>query len=360
MSSTLSQLSKLFQGKRVIIPLILGLGVAVYLILKDFDPQALSEFQWSSKLALWISLAILMMVFRDLGYILRLRILSDRQLSWKQSFQLTFLWEFASAISPGIVGGTAAAFVLLAQENIKAGRSTAIVLSTSFLDVLFYVITVPILILFTGLTNHIPEINVNDGVMDRQLLLTYFVVAYIILLVWAVLVYIGLFHHPKSIKKLIVRLFSLPGLKRWKQEARGWGDDLIIASLEYRKKGIKFWLAAYGATFFSWVARFAAVNFIILAFSFTSMHGEIFIRQLIMWCILLLPITPGASILAETVFASFLGPFFPNFSLAKVGAVLWRVISYYPYLLIGFLVFPLWLNRIILQRKNLHSGVEKS
>lgn len=353
MSSTLSQLSKLFQGKRVIIPLILGFGVAIYLILKDFDPAALSQFQWTPKLGLWIALAILMMVFRDLGYIIRLRILSEKQLSWKQSFQLTFLWEFASAISPGIVGGTAAAFILLAQEKIKAGRSTAIVLSTSFLDVLFYVITVPILILFTGLYQHIPEITVSEGVMDQQILLTYFFIAYSILFVWAALVYIGLFHHPKSIKSLIVRLFKIPGLKKWKNEATGWGEDLVTASLEYRRKGFKFWLAAYGATFFSWVARFAAVNFIILAFSFTTMHGEIFVRQLIMWCILLLPITPGASVLAETVFASFLGPFFPNFSLAKVGAVLWRIISYYPYLLIGFLVFPLWLNRIIAERKAL-------
>lgn len=358
MSSTLTQLSRLFQGKRLIIPLILGLGVAAYLIFKDFDLEAFKQFEWSSSVFLWLAVAIIMMVFRDLGYIIRLRILSDKTLSWKQSFQLTFLWEFASAISPGIVGGTAAAFVLLAQERIGTGRSTAIVLATSFLDVLFYVITVPILILFTGLYSHIPDTVMSGGILDRNVIITYFIVAYCILFAWAALVFIGLFHRPRSIRYILIKLFSIPFLRKWREQAYEWGKDLVVASKEFRTKGFKFWLKAYGATFFSWVARFAAVNFIILAFNYTPLHGEIFIRQLIMWCILLLPLTPGASLLAETAFASFLSPFFPNISLAKVGAVLWRVLSYYPYLLIGFLIFPLWINRILNQKKDSNSVVK--
>jgi uncharacterized protein (TIRG00374 family) len=303
--------------------------------------------------------AVLMMIFRDLGYIIRLRILSDGKLGWKESFQLTFLWEFASAISPGIVGGTAAAFVLLAQEKIGTGRSTAIVLATSFLDVLFYVIAVPLLVVFSGLTAHIPDVHLSSGLLSKKFLISYFVIAYFVLLVWAILVFGALFIRPRSTKYVMLKVFSLPLLRKWKAKANDWGDELIISSQEFKSKNAKFWTKAFGATVFSWVARFAAVNFIILAFGHYSDHIEIFVRQLIMWCILILPVTPGASVLAETIFPSFLSPFFSNLSLAKVGAVLWRLLSYYPYLLIGFIIFPIWIKRIIAGRKSLQSE-EKS
>ena len=349
--TALKQLNRLFQGKKVIIPLILGLLVAVALIAYDFDASALAEFSWTKSVALWLFCAVLMMICRDLGYIIRLRILSDSRLGWKESFQLTFLWEFASAISPGIVGGTAAAFILLAQEKIGTGKSTAIVLATSFLDVLFYVIAVPLLIIFSGLTEHIPDVQLSSGLLSKKFLISYFVIAYIVLFVWAVLVFGALFIRPRSTKYVMLKVFSLPLLKKWKVKANEWGEELIISSKEFKSKKANFWFKAFGATIFSWVARFAAVNFIILAFGHYSDQLEIFIRQLIMWCILILPVTPGASVLAEAIFPSFLSPFFPNISLAKVGAVLWRLLSYYPYLLIGFIIFPIWIKRIIAGRQ---------
>jgi hypothetical protein len=69
---------------------------------------------------------------------LRLRILSDKKLSWRQSLEISLLWEFASAISPSVIGGTAVALVIMAQEKLETGRTTAIVLITSFLDEVFF------------------------------------------------------------------------------------------------------------------------------------------------------------------------------------------------------------------------------
>lgn len=349
--STISQLAKLFQGKRVFIPLLIGLGVAVGMIVYDFDPKALNEIQWGRGSTLWILLAIVFMLFRDFGYILRLRILSDRLLSWKQSFQLTFLWEFASAISPGIIGGTAAAFVLLAQEKIGTGRSTAIVLATSFLDVLFYVLLVPILLAFTGVINQVPSIQLPSGNISSSVILWYFGISYLVLLSWAVFVFVMLFFRPKILGNILKVIFSLPILKKWSHKAGEWEHELVETSRQYGSKSYKFWLKSFGATVFSWTARFAVVNCIILAFGADANHFDVYVRQLIMWCILLLPVTPGASGLAEAIFPAFLQPFFPNFSLAKIGAVLWRVISYYPYLIIGFVLFPIWIKRIISSRR---------
>ena len=59
--------------------------------------------------------------------------------------------------------------------------------------------------------------------------------------------------------------------------------------------------------------------------------------------------TPGGSGFAEFVFTRFLGEFLPV-GPGKIGAVivmlalLWRLISYYPYLIIGVFIFPKWVK----------------
>ena len=356
--SSLRQLANLFKGRRVIVPLLIGLVVAFLLISYDFDLEQLDELQFNQDSWMWLSLAVLMMIFRDLGYMHRLRLLSEKVLSWKQSFQLTFLWEFASAISPGIVGGTAAAFVLLAQERIGTGKSTAIVLATSFLDVLFYVLLVPLLAIVTETYQYIPSIEWQNGVLDKRILLAYFMIAYAALLFWAIVVFVCLFIKPEITKNIMSALFKLPFLRKWRANAKEWGDELVITSKELGSKKIQFWLKAFGATFFSWLARFAVVNFIVLSLAGTPGHFEIFIKQLIMWCVLLLPVSPGATGLAEVLFPAFLHPYFPNRVIAKLGALLWRMLSYYPYLLIGFILFPMWIQRIIRSRNDARLGAQ--
>ncbi len=77
------------------------------------------------------------MVLRDVGYMIRIKILSEQQLTWKQSFRIIMLWEFTSAVTPSAIGGTSLAVLYVNKEGIPVGRSTAIVMATSFLDELF-------------------------------------------------------------------------------------------------------------------------------------------------------------------------------------------------------------------------------
>ncbi|NNJ55212.1 MAG: flippase-like domain-containing protein, partial [Bacteroidia bacterium] len=343
--SALKQLQKYFEGKRLLLPIAIGLAVAFYFFSKDFDPAAYNNIQWGQTMIFWLILAFTMLIFRYLGYVFRLRILSDKVLSWTECFQLVLLWEFSSAISPGIVGGTAAAFVLLAQEKkLDTGKSTAIVLATSYLDVLFYILAVPLILVLTGLDSQIPE---TIGPFSKNLVKTYFLFAYVILFIWAMLVYIGIFIRPTFIKRALISFFKLPFLKRWKDKAYEWGDEIIIAAEEYKKKKKHYWFKAFGATAFSWISRFLLVNFLILALGYNSSFLDILSRQLIMWGALLIPVTPGASGMAELLFPAFLGEYFSNIQLANTTSVLWRLISYYPYLILGFVVFPVWIKRII-------------
>src|SRR5256885_1957548 len=94
-----------FSPRKVLLPVILGLGVASYLLWVDFDKKAFSaiEFTWNS--ALWICIGFLMVGVRDLAYMYRLKVLTSEQLTWKQCFDIIMLWEFSSAVIPPIMGG---------------------------------------------------------------------------------------------------------------------------------------------------------------------------------------------------------------------------------------------------------------
>ena len=121
------------------------------------------------------------------------------------------------------------------------------------------------------------------------------------------------------------------------------GTDLISTSRVFRKKSAAFWLKAFAATFFSWTARYWVVNFLLLAFFAIDGHILIFARQLVMWIMMLVSPTPGGSGFAEFVFSRYLGDFIP-LGFAVVMALVWRLVSYYPYLFIGAIMLPRWLS----------------
>ena len=96
------------------------------------------------------------MAMRDFAYILRLRILTEKKLTWRQSFDCIFLWEFATAVSPSIIGGAPVAIFIINREGISVGKSTAIVMVTAFLDELFFILMVPIIFLLVRQSNIFP------------------------------------------------------------------------------------------------------------------------------------------------------------------------------------------------------------
>ena len=97
----------------------------------------------------------------------------------------------------------------------------------------------------------------------------------------------------------------------------GRGKIFDRLSKEYKNKSLSFWSKAIGSTYFSWMARFLTVNFLIMAFVSGADQVLIFGRQLVMWVILLISPTPGGAGVAEFVFSGFLGDLIP-FGLAGI------------------------------------------
>lgn len=339
-----TKVTDVFSAKKVAIPIVIGLLVAAYMLWSKTDWKTFQQIDWNYTMFYWLLIALLMMVIRDLGYMYRIRVLTDNQLSWRQSFDVIMLWEFASAITPSVVGGSGVAMFILNKEGISLGKSTAVVMVTAFLDELFYILTVPMVVVLIGTTYLFP-IELSKEIAGYTLSTKeIFYVGYGFIVLLTTLILYGVFVNPLGVKKLLYRLFSFKLLKRWQKTVIQLGSDMIKTSQELKEKNSWFWIKAFAATCFSWTARFWVVNFIILMFTDVGSHFLIYGRQLVMWVIMLISPTPGGAGIAEFAFDGFLKDFIP-IGLAGLLVVLWRLISYYPYLFIGAFVLPRWFRK---------------
>jgi uncharacterized protein (TIRG00374 family) len=341
--------SKSVSPGKVVYPILIGLGVASWMLYRNFDKDAFGFIQWTWITGVWLLVSILMMVVRDLAYIIRIRILTGNELTWKQAFHVIMLWEFSSAVSPSVVGGAGPAIYFLYKEGINSGKSTAVVLTSIFLDEVFYILLVPVMfIIFRERIFPIDSFGYATQIQSGLIL------GYIAVLVYTLLLAYALFINPYSFKWLLSRIFMLPILRKRRMRARKLANQLIITSNEIKGKPISYWFKSFFATMVSWFGRFSVVNFIFMAFFFSTLglyeHALIIGRQLTMWIILLVSPTPGGSGVAEFIFSDFLGDLTPNIAYAVPLALLWRLISYYPYLFIGAFILPGWFKKVFAKK----------
>ncbi|MFO7868663.1 MAG: lysylphosphatidylglycerol synthase transmembrane domain-containing protein [Bacteroidales bacterium] len=335
------------QGWRVVFPILIGLGVVVFMFWDEFDAESFQKVTLVQGALLWFICAFVMMVVRDFAYVIRIKIISGSQLSWKQALRVIFLWEFTSAVTPSAIGGTTFAVVYIFKEHISLGKSSAMVMLTSFLDEFYFLIMFPLIIVLVDFSDLFNVTQASGGVEWSSSLMYFAIIGYTLKALFALIVFYGLFINPYGVKKILFRVSRIRFMRKWQRKMIRTGTDIIIASDEYKGKNFKFWLQTIGATFLSWTSRYWVVNFIFLAFFMVSDHILIFARQLAMWIMMIVLPSPGGSGFAELIFSEYLGEFIPDnvVVLVPVLAILWRVITYYPYLLIGVFLLPAWIKK---------------
>jgi uncharacterized protein (TIRG00374 family) len=304
--------------------------------------DTLGLIHWTYASFFWLICALIFMVGRDFFYILRIRILTKKQLSWKQCFNVIMIWEFASALSPGVVGGTTVAMFILKKEKIDLGRSTAIVMVTAVMDNLFYLLLIPFVFIFISQDQLFPTHFAASKSVEFifwtgfgiKLLLCFFII-------------FSLFIFPKVCVRLLQIVFSLPFLSKWKSFADKTGIELEIASAAFKKEKIGFWFSALGATFLSWISRYLVISCILNAFIELDFLQNMLLlgKQIVLWLLMMISPTPGGSGVAEYAFGELMISFSRSTLLIAALALLWRLISYFPYLVIGAIILPRWLRK---------------
>lgn len=304
--------------------------------------EFIGEIPWSWHALFWLLLAILFMIGRDLAYMWRIKILTKDKLSWKSSFYVIMLWEFASALAPGVASGATVAMFILNREKIPLGKSTAIVIVTAMMDNLFYIVMIPLVFLFVAPSVLFP----TETTLDKSVAFVFWT-AYIIFFCICLLLFLSIFFYPQLIRRFLGFLFRLPGLSKWRDGAIRTGEEVELTSKEFRHEPWSFWAKSFLATIFSWTSRFLVINAILAGFISLRVYDHFFIlgKQFVLWLFMRISPTPGGSGVAEYAFGELMGDFSASVFLLTALAILWRLISYFPYLIIGTLVLPRWMGK---------------
>jgi uncharacterized membrane protein YbhN (UPF0104 family) len=340
-----------FSWRKIFLPVAFGVGVSLYLIVSNFNPSALSKISFSTQLLSGLLLAILAVIVRDVAYIYRIHEITGKKLSWFSSFEVVMLWEFGSAVTPGAVGGVALALFILKKEGISFGRSTATILFTTLLDNMAFVLVFTVLYLMLGNSMFVVSSDCADlqGHVIMQGIRNLASKAWIGFAVVAgagVLLWFSLFVIPNTARNVLYKLSTFKFLLRFQNALTHLGNEILITSQEFQTLPLSKWLKVLSATIVSWMARYALANALIFAFATLPLHQlEIFSRQYVLWVFLMIPSTPGASGLAEISFMAMNCEYIPV-GLSATVALVWRVYSYYLYLIVGAITLPRWLKRV--------------
>jgi uncharacterized protein (TIRG00374 family) len=334
---------------KVWFPVLIGLGIVFLMFYLDPNINAQTLKGVFDGSVWWIFLAVVVILFRDLGYIYRIRAVTDRQLTWGRALYVIILWEFASAVTPSVVGGSAVAIFILNKEGIKLGKAIAYVMVTAILDNLFFVIGAPIILYFAQ-GNIFPASRIMEMRFGRSIEVLFWI-SYGLYASYSLVMAMALFYKPRVFKWVLLKIYSIKWLRKWKHSANEYGNQIIEASKELIGKNYKYWLPILGATIFIWSSRYLMLNALIGAYETLTIseHVVIFARQVIMWIVMMISPTPGSSGTAEFFFGQFFAEFLNGYTF--VTSILWRMLSYYPYLILGAIFLPRWIKQVFFKKK---------
>ncbi len=333
-----------FKWYQVAIPVVVGALVIGYMFYEDFDPAILKGLRWDADMVLWLVIAMLALALRHVAYMGRLRMLTEGTLSWKAAFQGITLWEMATLIAPMVVGGTAAGFFVLLKEQLGVGRTTAIVLTIILIDHLLFVLLAPLLWVLVGSEFLIPN---GESFLGAGIKLAFWL-GWLVFAIYSLILGLGVWGYPEIVEKLLVKAGELPVLKRWREGFRKTAHDIYVTAQELRHKGLAFWLGVFVLTFLGWSLRFLNTNFLVQVVNpelDVTDHVVMYARQVVMWLGMLVMPVPGGAGFAETSFAVLLAEFIPP-GMSAVLTLVWRVMGFYVYMLLGVIVLPFWWRRV--------------
>ena len=352
--------SKPFSTQKIVFYFLIIFLIGYFFTKNTIDFNQLASLKWTRLMWKGIGLAGTMLILRDLGYVLRLRLLSEYKIAFGESVKIILLWEFGSAITPGMIGGKAVAIYLLIKNKINAAKASSIVLMAVLLDEFIFILLFPIFYFLFGkqmfqLGTHCPDwlaLKAKMPWIENIKYLEYTVILMLIfVLVFVAILFLGIFIYPSWIKQLIKTIGRFPLFKKWRKSIDDFADEIHHTSIHIRSKKLGFWIQLCLYTLMSWVGRYIVGVAIVYGFSTGQIDWlYVYVKQYALWLMFYLPSTPGSSGIAEALYMAFYcDSILPG--LSGTAAFVWRFMSYYVYLFIGFLVLFFSRDRDMMEKK---------
>lgn len=333
---------KVLNPKSVWLPVLLGFSIIAFMAYRDdqFSRESLSLF--SDYRIPYLSLVLVLVGFKDGLNALRVRLLSHSAIDFYPAIRIVLLWEFAIAVTPPVVGAAAVLVFIIFKEGQPFGKALAYTLLLAILDNLFFLTASPLVIWFTA-GNVFPEVQTStewlkDGVS------TVFWLSYSSVAGYTAFMLSALLFFPKTVRKVLSKLMDIRWLQKWKSLVMKQSEELILASQVLKGQSFLYWLKLLGLTYLIWTFKFALINAWIGGFAELSFNDQFLMlgRHLMMWVVMLVSPSPGNAGTAEFMFSVFYEDFAGKYTF--ISSLLWRLSTYYPYLIAGVLLMPKWLK----------------
>lgn len=329
------------------LPVLLSIGASAWLIWSDIDIDTLRSINLDSRAISGIVLALMFVVGRDFGLAWRFHTIAAGDLTWRRAVRTDIMCAFTSAITPSVVGGSALAIFYLNREGISLGRATTLTLTTLFFDELFFVLFCPLIVLLVPMSDLFAA-GVGEGV-DTALFFggieVVFWLVYAGIVVWTSILFFAIIARPQAAQKFINYWAGKKWLKRFRVKLETIGANMVSTSEWIKGRSYKWWLRVFCSTIVSWFSRYFVVCALFFAFVPGVSQLLVFARQFVVWVVLMVSPTPGGSGISEWLFANYYGDIIGNVGVAAVLAIVWRLMSYYIYLVAGCALLPGYFNK---------------
>ncbi len=353
-STSKNRVESRFKPMMVVWPILFGLIGVGYMLWREMhnglpqEPLTMVKHCW-----VFMLLVVLLTFLKDFSGMYRLRVMSGKPLTFRQLFRIRMLYEFTSAVTPSAAGGSSLEVLFIHREGIKISRATSMVILGLFLDELLMIILLPLLLLLIPYGDMFPsEAFFQHGY------LWLFLIGYLMKFVWVTILFIGIFVKPSILVKLIGLVFSIKFLRKYRPRALRTAVELRQCAREIKGESAGYWLRVSLSTMGIWIFRFLIANAAIMIFNPLSSADNLicFCRQYILGIISMVVPTPGGSGFAELMFNDFLIEYIPQALSAVVIASIWRLFTYYYYLIAGVIILPQWFGKSKLIQKRHESN----
>ena len=251
----------------------------------------------------------------------------------------------AGAITPAQAGGEPVRIHQLYRHNVPLGDATAIVIVERVLDAIVLGIAgIGAIFLLGEMVEEVPR-NLTLVITFSWLIMILFIAAFILSV-----------RNPDLLKRFLKKV-SRPFVKRWDlkriqnlidsidREVDNFHDSLS-RFVAHGRAGL-LWGALYTGLF--WFSEFIIVSLILMGIGEQPHYLLSLVAQIVIAIIMMIPLTPGSSGIAELSATSVYGLFI-NTSIVGVLVVVWRAIFYYLNIAVGILASIPIIQREMLRR----------
>lgn len=259
-----------------------------------------------------------------------------RALEYQVPFKTCYLAVVANllmaAITPSSAGGEPVRIHELYKSGMKVGDATAVVITERFLDaIILVVLAVSALLLMW---------DVIIGLGDAFIIIIFFSIAILILFD---LLLVMAARYPVQVKRRVMQILnwlesrmhspSVTHLVTRTDEEFDHFADGLMAFAGHGRNGL---FHAFIFSFLFWISEFMVASVILAGLGLPPSFGNSLFAQIIIALVSMIPLTPGASGIAEISATSLYALFVPTAALG-VFVLLWRLIMFYLNVILGLI-----------------------